>query len=386
MVTPEEIKKKATAQFAAYLNSLYNETEGPFFPLVIKCDKKMDFNTPRELEESITKLQAFSTEKRAYGYTIRYELKTSKRFASQNVPKTIFMASEQNFLKFIGMETDALQFREVTDRVLQEFPQLKDCMIKNYRLVIKYYSDWDNLLKVCRYFREHPQPDLFVRELQAGVHTKFVETHKDILRQLLDVIVGDDKVDHNATTFYGHFHLKEGDPQISFRIVDRELSRHYLAGLTFCTVYVCEFAQLHLPVSQVIIVENKRNLSQVIDLIPDLPNTLVIWGCGYMVNVLKYVEWLHHTRIYYWGDIDAQGYEILSNIREHFPNITSVMMDQATMDIHPTRTDGTPSTVSKTLRLNEEEYKVYLHVKEHVLRFEQDQLPESYVCGCLNEL
>ena len=43
MVTPEEIRKKALAKYPSFLRYEFISKEEEFFPLVIRCDKSIDF-------------------------------------------------------------------------------------------------------------------------------------------------------------------------------------------------------------------------------------------------------------------------------------------------------------------------------------------------------
>lgn len=385
MVTPDDILKKAQAKYLSFLSFEFGSREKSFFPLEIRCDKKTDFSSLKELDMMITQLQAASVEKKRYGYTISYVEKNTRLFGRQHLPDMISFDSKENFLKYIGKEEDTKILGEIIDLTIGEFPDLREVLVKHHALVVKYYKDWNAVLKVCRFFRNFPKPDKFVRELQIGVHTKFVEEHKDILRPLLDVVVGE-AVNEQGTSFFARFNLKEGDPLISFRVLDPLLAEKYLSGYTYNTVFVCEFAKSILPVKRVIIVENKYNLMKIIELIPQMRDTLVVWGCGYKVTVLRDVPWLDEVELYYWGDMDAHGYEILSNVRKHFPKIESIMMDKAAMDVHPVRVDGKESPVTHLLNLTPEEEEVYEWVRQHTYRYEQEYLPEDYVTKCLSSI
>ena len=268
---------------------------------------------------------------------------------------------------------------------LQEFPELRETLVKHHSLAVEYHDEWEQVMKVCRFFRLNPKPGKFVRELNIGVHTKFVEESRDILRLLLDVIVGEN-VNTEAQTFFGRFNLKEGDPEVAFRITDPELCMRYMSGFTYNKVFVCEFARFNIPVRNVIIVENRHNMTKVIELIPEMKDTLVVWGCGYKATVLKDVAWLNDVNLYYWGDIDAQGYEIMANVRKYFPHMVSIMMDSEALAVHPVCVKGKNSKIKKTLELLGDENEIYNFVKEGGLRFEQELLPEHYVESCLTKL
>ena len=78
------------------------------------------------------------------------------------------------------------------------------------------------------------------------------------------------------------------------------------------------------------IVTNAENLVNFLTL-PRYAGSVGFFGSGFAVHLLAEVEWLHHCKIIYWGDIDAHGFQILSDLRGHFPHVHSVMMDQQTL-------------------------------------------------------
>lgn len=383
MVHPEEIREKAQRRWKDYLKAKVNG-QMDFFPLAIPCDKNFSNLSSKEFEKAITLLQMGSKVKKGYGYSLHNVCKDTKRFGVQNVPERITIDSEDDFLKLTGREEEAGRFFDIFRRTMVEFPELKECLTTCASVVIENYNDWEGILKVCRFFRHTPCPNRFVRELNIGVHTKFVETHIKILRPLLNVIVGD-KVNQNASTFYSRFNLKEGDPQVTFRILDGDLCKKYLSGFTFNTVYLCEFCKLDIPIEKVIVMENKLNVTRIVELLPDTKATLVVWGSGYKANILKDVDWMNKVELFYWGDMDVQGYEILAQFRSYFPHVKSLMMNKTAMEVHPHQGTGVESKRIQAIALDEEEQIVYELVRDGNLRYEQEYLPEWFVRNTLME-
>src|SRR5699024_4307911 len=111
---------------------------------------------------------------------------------------------------------------------------------------------------------------------------------------------------------------------IRFRILDPSL---YIHGLSDLSVLPSEFASLNIPCNTVFITENKMNCLT----FPAVSKAIVIFGTGYGVKKLKAIPWLHEKSIRYWGDIDAHGFEILSQLRSYFPQTSSFLMDRATL-------------------------------------------------------
>ena len=99
MITPIEIKKKATSKYKAYLQSI---VEGESFnPIVIIGDKRPNENTAK-FEEELTQLISRSKEKIGYGYTIEYQTVKTKRHGIQDIPISISFQTEYDYLKYIN--------------------------------------------------------------------------------------------------------------------------------------------------------------------------------------------------------------------------------------------------------------------------------------------
>ena len=112
---------------------------------------------------------------------------------------------------------------------------------------------------------------------------------------------------------------------------------------------------------------------------PPIDNSIIIGGLGRGVEVLKAVEWLEKMRIFYWGDIDAQGFEILSQVRSFHPTVQSFLMDKETFDTF--QSDAVKGVVSNTnidMHLTKDENDLYKYLKENNLRLEQEKIPQEY--------
>ena len=100
------------------------------------------------------------------------------------------------------------------------------------------------------------------------------------------------------------------------------------------------------------------------------------WKFG--VETICDVEWLKDKDIFYWGDLDAQGFQILSLLRSHFGQVKSFLMDRPTFDEFFEGDKGTPTNVEKDLCLTPEENEMFQYLKIHNLRLEQEKVPYEY--------
>ena len=368
MITPNEIKQKAEHKYIAYLQSL---VEGiPFNQIIIAGNKRPDDNTVK-LEAELTELINHSKEKKGFGYSIEYTTVKTKLHGIQDLPSSIVFQSENDYLKFIGKEKVTARFKEDIARIIEDYPELNDWIYKYPRKVIE--NDWDSLLMVCAYFKRTPQPNLYIRELPIKVHTKFIENNKGIIKELLDILIAD-YVDQDEKHFESRFHLKYDEPIVRFRILDNSISHLSFSDVEDISIPISQFKQLALPVQKVYVVENKINMLS----FPMVEKSIVIWGHGFGVETICDVEWLKDKDIFYWGDLDAQGFQILSLLRSHFGQVKSFLMDRPTFDEFFEGDKGTPANIEKGLCLTPEENEMFLYLKENNFRLEQEKIPYNY--------
>lgn len=385
MITVAEIKKKSENLYSDYLRSIISGES--FFPKTIRSDKSVsnDFN---EMRSELSEVIEHSKDRKNFGYTITYKQVNTRKHGVQSLPEEISFETETDFLKFLHKQQEAESFGIIANKILSEFPELAK-WLKNYpKKVIESSQNWKLLLVVCLYFKQNPKPNLYIRELPIKVHTKFIENNKGILLDLLNIILPPDSINNEYTTakdFEKRFGLKFNQSQIKLRILDKRISENYLSGLTDIEVTEEEFIKLKIPCTKVFILENKTNFSNLMNFLtlPQMENTIGIFGSGFKLGNLKNAKWLADKEIFYWGDIDTHGLQILSQIRGYFQGTKSIMMDFETLNAFKDDWGkGEPTTASNLLNLNLEEQKLFQFVKAdniNTIRLEQEKISQEYV-------
>lgn len=375
MISPEGIRKKSERKYAGYLRAV---AQGQAFrKMVIRGDKTYSKSSLPEFEKEIQSIYRASKANKGYGYTIAYQRVRTKTLGIQDLPTSIYFETETDYLRFLGKEEEVDHFREDVALILAAFPELEPWIIQNSLKVVRYHNRWADLMKVCRFFRDNPRPRMYIRELPVPVHTKFIEWHKGILSELLDIL-NPEYGETQSREFEKRYHLKYSEPQIRFKILDEHIPGKYFSDVDDLAIPLSQFAALDLPVKRVLVVENKTTLYTTLTL-PDMAGTIAIFGSGYGVSNLREVEWLLHVEMLYWGDIDVQGFEILSQLRQYFPHTQSVLMDSDTFDEFFEKDAGVPSSVGVSLSLTGPEQELYDLLKANNWRLEQEKIPVSYV-------
>ncbi len=262
-------------------------------------------------------------------------------------------------------------------------PELSAWVEANPLQVIKYQGHWYGLLSVCEYFKAHPHPNLYIRELPIPVHTKFIEEHTGILRQLLDCLLPAQLINEAEAHFPRRYGLRYDEPLVRFRLLDPTLLVRLQVPFADLSVPVSVFRDFDLSACIGIIVENQMSFLT----LPPVTNAFAIFGSGFKVDMLAQVRWLANCSIYYWGDLDAQGFQILSMLRGIYPHVSSLMMDEKTLTAFSQRVrEGRETKVLDLPFLTFPERTLYEQVVLHNWRLEQEQIDYNYATEQLRTL
>lgn len=375
MITPKEIKDKTERKYISFLQSLVENVQ--FSRIDIRGDKSYTKTSLSEFEKEIQQINSQSKEKKGFGYKLEYQKVKTKHLGTQDLPIAIYFDEENDFLKFLSKEKEVELFKSNVKKIINEIPELKEWIVKNPKKVIDNLNKWESILKVCQYFKINPKPNLYIRELPIKVHTKFVEKNQSIIRELLNIIIIE-HINNEEKEFEKRFYLKFSEPQIRFKVLDKSIADKFFSGIDDIAIPVSQFETLNLPIKKVLVVENKTTLYTTLTL-PKMNNTIAIFGSGFGVYNLKNVRWFDNLELFYWGDIDVQGFEILSQFRNYFPNAKSILMDKQTFDNFFEGDRGTPTNVSIKLNLTYQEQQLYDNLRSNNWRLEQEKILLNYV-------
>jgi hypothetical protein len=340
-----------------------------------------------EVRRWITTLSAQCKRETGNGFSLEWREISHRQLGKNRLPVAAIIESEQDALTIIGKQKQARQFKTLADSIISAFPQLEGWLQKRPLQVLKHAHDWPQLLNVMQWMSQHPQPDIYLRQIDLpGIHTKFIERHKSLLIELLDIILPADVIDIEATgvkEFERRYGFRSKPVQIRFRLLDPDLT---LEGLTDLAVPALELARLRLPVSTVFITENDINGLA----FPSIAKSMVIFGLGYGLQVLKEISWLNDKAIYYWGDIDTHGFAMLDQIRQYFPHTESLLMNKETLLAHRQLWGEENKPTSRDLDyLRPQENELYREIINNSyannLRLEQERIGISWLKASLSK-
>ncbi len=278
----------------------------------------------RELEEN-------SRASKGFGYEIEWADINHRQLGRNRIPNRISIPTQSDALRLIGKEREGRQFKELAQVTIEKFPALAQWVSRRPFVLIDHAQDWPRVLDVLAWFRSHPRSNLYLRQVDIpGVDTKFIESRKALLCELLDKVLephDDQPAGAAAQTFEQRYGLRSKLPLVRFRVLD---SRIAIAGLTDLAIPVSDFAALNIAARDVFITENEVNGLA----FPNFPQAIVVFGLGYGVELLQTASWIGRAQISYWGDIDTHGFAMLDRLRGVFPNARSLLMNRETLMAH----------------------------------------------------
>lgn len=298
----------------------------------------------------------------------------------QRLPAAAWLDTLQDALALIGKARQVQRFEILWQRTAGAQPALLPWLVRRPMQALDLADRWERLLAVVAWLQAHPRPGVYLRQVDVpGVDSKFIEAHRGVLAELLDLALPPEAVDAGAagiTQFTRRFGFRDKPVRIRLRLLDAALpSLPGCQGLPDITLDAASFAALALSVEHVFITENETNFLA----FPPVAGAIAIFGAGYGWEALSRAAWLQRCRLHYWGDIDTHGFAILDQLRVHFPDAASFLMDGATLQAHRMHWGEEPEPVRHDLpRLAPEEAAVYddLRFDRHQprLRLEQERV------------
>jgi hypothetical protein len=310
---------------------------------------------------------------------------------TQRLPAAIWLDTLQDALAFIGKGRQVQRFEALWQQTAAAQPALLAWLSRRPLQALDLADRWERLLAVVAWLQAHPRPGVYLRQVDApGVDSKFIEAHRGVLAELLDLGLPPEAIETEATgvaQFTRRFGFLDKPVRIRFRLLDPALPSlpgcQTLPGvLPDITLDATSFAALALSVERVFVTENETNFLA----FPALTGSIVVFGAGYGWEALARAEWLHRCQLHYWGDIDTHGFAILDQLRGSFPHAASFLMDRETLLAHRLHWGEEPDPARHDLsRLTPEEMAVYDDLRfdryQPRLRLEQERVG----FGWLNE-
>ncbi len=417
------------------------ESDGPPFPLRLSLQGPSPKELGERFDASRKWIARLSAGESKPGYSLEWRELRHQQLGRNSVPVAARFDSPDDALRFAGRLKAGEELLRLSAVIGAAFPELYPWMLRRPLVILEQAKDWPAILGTLAWFRSHPRPGLFARQIDApGVHSKFVENHRSLLAELLDLVLEVRAIDRaaaGAAAFNRRYGLRDKPQLVRFRSLDPAIglglsvahgggeetaaarredgmvaasppsttpppsptpqasaSEASPSGATVFTlsqvsIEARDFGRLYggesgLPFREVFITENEINFLA----FPERRGAIILFGAGYGFGYLAKAVWLANCRLRYWGDLDTHGFAILDQFRALFPDAESFLMDRETLLAHRElwTVEGKPTSAELT-RLDAGERSVYDALRGDLLapalRLEQERIRFSWLEAAL---
>ena len=209
----------------------------------------------------------------------------------------------------------------------------------------------------------------------AFVDTKFIESHLVIVESIVAALL-DNSAKELGLMHWLHCVEKPKDWLLIKPLCTE--TRALLGGLPLLRLSSDTLQEYELPAINILVIENEQPCLA----LNDVRDTIAVSGGGKNVSWLK-AHWLIDKNVGYWGDIDSEGFAILSDARSKLSSIVPLMMDEPTVATFAQRMVSEPDSVFKDpIALTDHERDLFRSLRAgHYAgkRLEQERLPMEYV-------
>ncbi len=384
MISPATIKDRCQKTWKEFLLFCIHNDPKVFFPLEVnrisKVKSKDILIRFSEYLKEIDELKSNSEEVVPLGYRVVWREHTFQKVGSQRIPDKVFIPSLESYLFITDKISEFEVFANNLNTIKLKLPILVNWVTKDPIRITKDI-DWNKIISVCNYFILNPRPNMYLRQLPIEVHTKFISDHEALFRSLLDFIIPD-AVNFEGKRFEERYNLLFDEALIRIRYLDPKISP--FKEISYLTFTRSELKHYQPSCDYIFVVENKMNFLT----LPFIENSISIWsGGGFSISLIQNIEWIKDKTIFYWGDLDEHGFEILNQFKTFFPKTRSILMEKSLLTQHKIYiTEGKQSKAVQLPALDSNETEVFELIRESNIRLEQEKIPQDFVEGYLHNL
>ncbi len=298
-------------------------------------------------------------------YTLRRAPVGGRHIGRNELPSHAVITTYSQAWALLGVAGEAERYEEILTVTAEELA-VHEWVARQPLRALQVSDAWPTIVAAYRWLDGERGSGRYLREVTApGVDTKFIERHRALLAQLLDV-------PGSSPGFLSALGLRAKPETVRLRA---HPGHGLLAPFSEAVLRMEELAAVDVAVDTAVIVENEITFLTM----PIPAAGVVIWGKGFEVNRSGSLPWLRDTDVYYWGDLDTHGFAILNQLRAWLPQTVSFLMDRKTLLSHRERWvfESSP-TAARLDRLSAEERALYVDLVADRLgeriRLEQERI------------
>lgn len=370
MKTRQQVLAELATRYARQWRAWVIEPDAGTWPLTLTLRPPRRADLDRALAEADEHIRAWTSFEQEHPLVEVEWVSRRTAVGSQELPTRLRLGSPPAVAATVGREH---HFATATTRWATlsaewpDHPRLRTALTEAMRLD---ENDFTLALGVASWLTEHPHSGLMPRQLPVeGIDTKWVTSHSRLLTLLASPDVtnqvatpstgvtcrdswmpehplpadedlpvsttrtrddtgtgGDEEVVKQIATLNA-LGLRPRPSYVRIALLD-PADRTQFAGIRDLAVSSEQLALLTVQPRHLIVIENLETALTM----PDMDGTVVIHSLGHNLAPLRHLAWAQHAeQVTYWGDLDTEGFTILSAFRGLGYPACSVLMDEPTL-------------------------------------------------------
>lgn len=350
-------------------------TGAAFEPINLRGGKKKP-ETTVSLHESIRQFRTCEKQEMKNGWVIEWENWTSRKFGNQIWPANIVISTLDDYLFLTGKQQDFALFEKQLNALRNWRPSIVSWLAERPAAVVEYADSWTGICAVVDYLINNDTAGQYLRSLPVPVHTKFIESHEWIITALLRYLLPEKYTD--ATTgLEQQLGLKRKPVLFTLRWLDSECGLTHGFTMDVLGLPPDTLQKMHWQVKEIWLVENETALY----ILPRREKALAIWTRGKAIELLAGIPFFDSANLFYWGDMDEDGYFILAQCRKMYAHAQSCLMSEEALQLHRDKMSIQPASYRAAIPegLTAAELAAFNLLAKSNGRIEQEQFPQKFI-------
>jgi hypothetical protein len=350
--TPQQVLTELTAKYARHWRTWASEPRTGTWPLTLTLSPPRGAGLDGALPEADERIRAWTSFEQDHRQATVEWITRRTKVGQQEVPARLRISSPELVAAIIGREQHyqtAVARWAALSAAWPGHARLHTALAEAIRLDD---DDFIRALNVAAWLAAHPRSGLMPRQLPVeGIDTKWITRHSRLLTLLVGT--GPDSTyvsSPPAVTTTAAGSRAEGISDTESQTAEQVATlnalglrprptyvrvalldpgdREQFAGIRDLAVSAEQLAWLTVRPSHLIVIENLETALS----LPDMEGVVVVHSLGHNLAPLRDLTWAQQSRyVTYWGDLDAEGFAILSAFRSLGYPARSVLMDEATL-------------------------------------------------------
>ena len=119
---------------------------------------------------------------------VEYKRIGGRQVGTNMIPCRAWIDGYDQAWELLGVRAQVRRFRILADATAASCPRLLPWLTRHPMQLLKLADRWDKLLATVRWIDERQSPGMYLRQVDVpGVDTKFIERHRGVLAELLDL-------------------------------------------------------------------------------------------------------------------------------------------------------------------------------------------------------